>query len=82
MCKDENFFEVCGKVRKLRQSNILPPPIRIFQFGVVVQKIRTNTYTRTIGALPLKFTYPIWIVYYYYDYYDYSTYMRTFSTIS
>ena len=34
----------CVKLRKLRLSNIIPPPTKTLQFEVVIQKIRTNTY--------------------------------------
>ena len=45
-----NCFQSCVILRKLRQSNIVPPPPNKMQFEVVIQKIRTNTYERTTVA--------------------------------
>ena len=54
---------VVFKLRKLRQTNVVPlPTTTIMQLEVVVQKIPTNTYKSTIGVSSLKFTYPTWNV--------------------
>ena len=57
------FLWSCAKIRKLMQSNIVPPPTTTkMQFEVVVQKIRINTCKRTTEASSLKFTNTAWIV--------------------
>ena len=69
MCYEKNVWTLIeltrffwlGVVLKLR--NIVPSPTtRKMQFEVVIQKIRTNTYTTTTMASSLTFTYLTWVV--------------------
>ena len=42
-CAKKNFCWSCDKLRKLRQSDIIPPPTKHLQFEVVIPK-NTNKY--------------------------------------
>lgn len=58
LCNRKNIlFGIVFWLWKLAQSHVVPPPMRILRFGVVMQKIQTNfskLFSRGVGGLRRK----------------------------